>query len=855
MESSVQKNLCAGLLAHVDSGKTTLTEAMLYRSGALRRVGRVDHGDAFLDHHALERSRGITIFAKEARLTLPHTALTLLDTPGHVDFSAEMERTLAVLDYAVLIISGTAGVQSHTETLWRLLERYRIPTFLFINKMDQPGADRAALLDELQNKLNPGCMPPDADPETLALCSEGLMADYLARGALSDRAIAEAIAGRELFPCYFGSALRLEGIDPLLAGLDTLTVPPSYPDEFSAQVYKISTDEQGNCLTHLKVTGGSLKVRTALPGESGADGRGEKINQIRLYSGAKYQTAEEIPAGTVAAVTGLSRSYAGQGLGAAADTAPPLLEPVMSYCITLPEGCDPHTALARLRPLEQEDPQLHLLWDERRREIRVRLMGEIQQEILQSVAKERCGLEIGFSQGSILYRETIAAPVEGIGHYEPLRHYAEVHLLLEPLPRGAGVQLAADCRADQPEPNWQRLILGHLAEKTHLGVLTGSPITDIKITLIAGRAHPKHTEGGDFRQATYRAVRQGLRSAQSILLEPVCRFRLELPPEQLGRALNDLQRMEADFAPPETAAGTAVLTGTAALAALQEYPAEVIRYTHGRGRLLCEPAGYAPCRHAQEVIEAAGYDCDADTENPADSIFCSHGAGHPVRWDEVPQAAHLQTHILQEQDDPEPAVTARRSEAYRGSLLQDRELIRIFEMTYGPIKRRGPAALHTEKTAVPQKAAPAAPLPEGPEYLLVDGYNIIFAWEELKELAREDLDSARARLIQLLCNYQGYRRCELILVFDAYKVKGSPGTVERHHGISVVYTKEAETADMYIEKVTHHLAKEHRVRVATSDGLEQIIILGHGAVRVSARQFREEVRQVEAAIREILESM
>ena len=855
MESSVQKNLCAGLLAHVDSGKTTLTEAMLYRSGALRRAGRVDHGDAFLDHHALERSRGITIFAKEARLTLPHTALTLLDTPGHADFSAEMERTLAVLDYAVLIISGTAGVQSHTETLWRLLERYRIPTFLFINKMDQPGADRAALLDELQNKLNPGCMPPDADPETLALCSEGLMADYLARGALSDRAIAEAIAGRELFPCYFGSALRLEGIDPLLAGLDTLTVPPSYPDEFSAQVYKISTDEQGNCLTHLKVTGGSLKVRTALPGESGADGRGEKINQIRLYSGAKYQTAEEIPAGTVAAVTGLSRSYAGQGLGAAADTAPPLLEPVMSYCITLPEGCDPHTALARLRPLEQEDPQLHLLWDERRREIRVRLMGEIQQEILQSVAKERCGLEIGFSQGSILYRETIAAPVEGIGHYEPLRHYAEVHLLLEPLPRGAGVQIAADCRADQLEPNWQRLILSHLAEKTHLGVLTGSPITDIKITLIAGQAHPKHTEGGDFRQATYRAVLQGLRSAQSILLEPVCRFRLELPPEQLGRALNDLQRMEADFAPPETAAGTAVLTGTAALAALQEYPAEVIRYTHGRGRLLCEPAGYAPCRHAQEVIEAAGYDCDADTENPADSIFCSHGAGHPVRWDEVPQAAHLQTHILQEQDDPEPAVTARRSEAYRGSLLQDRELIRIFEMTYGPIKRRGPAALHTEKTAVPQKAAPAAPLPEGPEYLLVDGYNIIFAWEELKELAREDLDSARARLIQLLCNYQGYRRCELILVFDAYKVKGSPNTIKQHHGISVVYTKEAETADMYIEKVTHHLAKEHRVRVATSDGLEQIIILGHGAVRVSARQFQEEVRQVEAAIREILESM
>ena len=846
-----KKNITLGLVAHVDSGKTTLTEAMLVGAGALRQAGRVDHGDAFLDTHALERSRGITIFAKEARLTLPHTELTLLDTPGHADFGAEMERTLSVLDYALLIISGTDGVQAHTETLWRLLESYRLPVFIFINKMDRPGADRDEILQNLQQKLSPACLPADAEEETLALCNEGLMQEYLEGGTLTAERLAAAVARREWFPCFWGAALRQEGITGLLEGLDRLTLPPAYLPDFAARVYKISTDPQGNRLTHLKVTGGTLRVRMPLP-------NGEKITQIRLYNGAKYQTAEEIPAGTVAAVTGLTQTRAGEGLGAACEDTSPLLEPVISCRVVLPEGADPRTALAQLRQLAQEDPQLRPEWEEQKREIRVRLMGEIQREILQSVAMERFGLAIGFEEGSILYKETIAAPVEGIGHYEPLRHYAEVHLLMEPLPPGSGLQFACGCPTDRLDLNWQRLILTHLAEKTHKGVLTGAPITDMKITLIAGRAHPKHTEGGDFREATYRAVRQGLRMAKSILLEPQCRFTLTVPTEQLGRALNDLQQREAETEPPELLPETATLRGTAALSMLRDYPAEVVRYTHGRGHLTWEPDGYAPCRHPEAVIAACGYNCDADTENTADSVFCSHGAGHTVRWDEVPGMAHIVTDVLKPADAPdEPIVTRQRSEAYRGSLLQDKELMRIFEMTYGPIKRKNGEAMHTPRSAGSERIKPpkAVPLPEGPEYLLVDGYNIIFAWEELAELARTDLDAARHRLIQILCNYQGYRRCELILVFDAYKVKGNPGSIERQHGIHVVYTKEAETADMYIEKVTHTLAKEHRVRVATSDGLEQIIILGHGAVRVPARQFREEVEQVERAIREILESL
>ena len=846
-----RKNITLGLVAHVDSGKTTLTEAMLVGAGALRQAGRVDHGDAFLYTHALERSRGITIFAKEARLTLPHTELTLLDTPGHADFGAEMERTLSVLDYALLIISGTDGVQAHTETLWRLLERYRLPVFIFINKMDRPGADRDEILQNLQQKLSPACLPADAEEETLALCNEGLMQEYLEGGTLTAERLVAAVARREWFPCFLGAALRQEGITGLLEGLDRLTLPPAYLPDFAAWVYKISTDPQGNRLTHLKVTGGTLRVRMPLP-------NGEKITQIRLYNGAKYQTAEEIPAGTVAAVTGLTRTRAGEGLGAAREETPPLLEPVISCRVVLPEGADPRTALAQLRQLAQEDPQLRPEWEEQKREIRVRLMGEIQREILQSVAMERFGLAIGFEEGSILYKETIAAPVEGIGHYEQLRHYAEVDLLMEPLAPGSGLQFACGCPTDRLDLNWQRLILTHLAEKTHKGVLTGAPITDMKITLIAGRAHPKHTEGGDFREATYRAVRQGLRMAKSILLEPQCRFTLTVPTEQLGRALNDLQQREAETEPPELLPETATLRGTAALSMLRDYPAEVVRYTHGRGHLTWEPDGYAPCRHPEAVIAACGYNCDADTENTADSVFCSHGAGHTVRWDEVPGMAHIVTDVLKPADAPdEPIVTRQRSEAYRGSLLQDKELMRIFEMTYGPIKRKNGEAMHTPRSAGSERIKPpkAVPLPEGPEYLLVDGYNIIFAWEELAELARTDLDAARHRLIQILCNYQGYRRCELILVFDAYKVKGNPGSIERQHGIHVVYTKEAETADMYIEKVTHTLAKEHRVRVATSDGLEQIIILGHGAVRVPARQFREEVEQVERAIREILESL
>ena len=655
-----QKNITLGLVAHVDSGKTTLTEAMLVGAGALRQAGRVDHGDAFLDTHALERSRGITIFAKEARLTLPHTALTLLDTPGHADFGAEMERTLAVLDYAVLIISGTDGVQAHTETLWRLLERYRIPTFIFVNKMDQPGADRAHILEELQRKLSPACLPHDTDEEALALCDERLMAEYLESGTLTETNLAAALARREWFPCFWGAALRQEGIADLLEGLDRLTLAPAYLPDFAAKVYKISTDAQGSRLTHLKVTGGTLKVRMALPG-------GEKITQIRLYNGAKYQAAEEAPAGTIAAVTGLSQSYAGEGLGAEQERSSPLLEPVISCRVTLPEGTDPHTALTQLRQLEQEDPQLHLEWEEQKREIRVRLMGEIQREILQSVAMERFGLAIGFEEGSILYKETIAAPVEGIGHYEPLRHYAEVHLLMEPLPRGSGLRFESHCPTDKLDLNWQRLILTHLTEKTHKGVLTGAPITDMKITLIAGRAHQKHTEGGDFREATYRAVRQGLRMAESILLEPQCRFTLTVPAEQLGRAIHDIQQREAACEPPEMRLETATLRGTAALDALRDYPAEVLRYTRGRGRLSWEPDGYAPCRHPEEVIAACGYDCDADTANTADSVFCSRGAGHTVRWDEVPGMAHIQTNVLKADEEPEePAVTRQRSEAYRG---------------------------------------------------------------------------------------------------------------------------------------------------------------------------------------------
>ena len=852
------KRLVVGLLAHVDSGKTTLAEGLLYRAGVLRKLGRVDHRDAFLDTDAQERARGITIFAKQAALTLPaadgaeETELTLLDTPGHVDFSAEAERALQVLDYAVLVVSGTDGVQAHTETLWKLLARYRVPTFVFVNKMDLPGADVAVRLRELRGRFGDGCVDftAEPDPEALALCSEPLMEEVLADGAPQHDTLITAIARRQVFPCFFGAALRLDGLDRLLWGLQTLTrMPPVWP-EFGARVFKISQDDAGTRLSWLKVTGGELPVKAVLP-------NGEKADALRLYNGCKFRLVSTAYPGMVVAVAGPSATRPGQGLGAEADADAPLLEPVLNYRADCPDA-DPHTLLKALQTLEDEDPQLHVAWRDDLAEVHVQLMGEVQLEILHTLLDSRFGLKVTFSESGILYKETITTAVEGIGHYEPLRHYAEVHLLMEPLAPGSGLQFACGCPTDRLDLNWQRLILTHLAEKTHKGVLTGAPITDMKITLIAGRAHPKHTEGGDFREATYRAVRQGLRMAKSILLEPQCRFTLTVPTEQLGRALNDLQQREAETEPPELLPETATLRGTAALSMLRDYPAEVVRYTHGRGHLTWEPDGYAPCRHPEAVIAACGYNCDADTENTADSVFCSHGAGHTVRWDEVPGMAHIVTDVLKPADAPdEPIVTRQRSEAYRGSLLQDKELMRIFEMTYGPIKRKNGEAMHTPRSAGSERIKPpkAVPLPEGPEYLLVDGYNIIFAWEELAELARTDLDAARHRLIQILCNYQGYRRCELILVFDAYKVKGNPGSIERQHGIHVVYTKEAETADMYIEKVTHTLAKEHRVRVATSDGLEQIIILGHGAVRVPARQFREEVEQVERAIREILESL
>ncbi|MBQ5754430.1 MAG: TetM/TetW/TetO/TetS family tetracycline resistance ribosomal protection protein [Oscillospiraceae bacterium] len=849
------KHLCIGILAHVDAGKTTLSEGLLYRFGALRKLGRVDHGDTLLDSYALERDRGITIFSKQAILKSDDLTITLLDTPGHVDFSAEMERTLSVLDYAILVISGTDGVQSHTETLWRLLGRYNIPTFVFVNKMDLAGADREALLEELKSRLGEGCQDFGSPlGEEAALCDEALMEEYLESGELSTPALCSAVARRRVFPCFFGSALRLQGVDELIEGIRTYTRQPAWGAEFGARVFKIGEDAQKTRLTYVKITGGSLKVKTALKGQK-EDGTGweEKVNQIRLYSGPKFEMAEEVQAGQICALTGLSHTRPGQGLGKEDWSRPPMLEPVLTYRVELPAETDPHTAYAQLRQLEEEDPQLHVSWSETLRQIHIQLMGEVQLEILQSMIRERFGWQAGFGQGSILYKETIAREMEGVGHFEPLRHYAEVHLLLEPGKPGSGLVFAARCREDDLDKNWQRLILTHLAEKTHVGVLTGSPITDMKITLIAGKAHLKHTEGGDFRQATYRALRQGLKMTESVLLEPWYRFRLEAPAENIGRAMADLQRMGGEFDPPETAGENALLTGSAPVACLQGYQQEVIQYTRGRGRLSCVLEGYKPCHNAQEVINAIGYDSDADLENPADSVFCAHGAGHVVKWNEVREHMHIDIGWGRPAPAPEmPAAVRRQAAAYGASLAMDKELLAIFERTYGPVKRDPRKAFRParEERGWTGKASPA---PTGPEYLLVDGYNIIFAWDDLKKLAEESLDTARQRLIDILCNYQGFCRCEVILVFDAYKVKGNPGTVEKHHNISVVYTKEAETADMYIEKVTHKLSKDHRVRVATSDGLEQIIILGQGALRLSASAFKEEVDRAEKAIREYLE--
>ena len=854
---STRKQIVLGILAHVDSGKTTLSEAMLYRAGVTRRLGRVDHKDAFLDTDALEKARGITIFSKQALLTAGDTDITLLDTPGHVDFSTETERTLQVLDYAVLVVSGTDGVQSHTETLWRLLRRYRVPTFVFVNKMDLPGMERQELLAQLNRRLGEGFVDFGAEQadrdEALALCDENLMDRMLDAGQLQDADLIPAIARRHVFPCWFGAALKLEGVDALLDGLDRYTRPAPALEAFGAKVFKVSQDEQGARLTWLRVTGGELKVKAQLTGEADGELWAEKANQLRLYSGAKYTLTEAIGPGQVCAVTGLTKARPGEGLGAERDSDLPVLEPVLSYQVLLPEGADVHAALGKLHRLEEEEPQLHVVWNETLGEIRVQLMGEIQLEVLRSLLAERFGLEVEFGPGGILYKETITEPMEGVGHYEPLRHYAEVHLKLEPLPRGSGMQFAADCREEVLDKNWQRLVLTHLEEKQHLGVLTGSPLTDVKITLIAGRAHLKHTEGGDFRQATYRAVRQGLMMAKSQLLEPWYAFRLEVPAENIGRAMSDIQRMEGTFDPPESGEETAVLTGFAPVSTMRSYPMEVVSYTRGRGHLSLTLDGYRPCHNAQEVIAAIGYEPEHDLDNPADSVFCAHGAGFVVPWDQVRSHMHVDSGWGKStRPEQEAAVPQRRAMAYRATLEEDAELLKIFERTYGPIKRDPLAAFRpVQKRERPDFAAEQWEI--APEYLLVDGYNIIFAWDELNALSKESLDAARHKLMDILCNYQGFQKCVLILVFDAYRVPGSPGSIEQYHNIHVVYTKEAETADMFIERVTHEIGRNRRVRVATSDGMEQIIILGHGALRVSARMFHEEVQNVEKQIRALVQ--
>ncbi len=835
-----------GILAHVDSGKTTLSEAILYTVGEIRKLGRVDHKNAFLDTHALERERGITIFSKQAVLKLENTSITLLDTPGHVDFSTETERTLQVLDYAILVVSGTEGIQSHTETLWSLLERYNIPVFIYVNKMDISQNSRQELLCQIQQKLG-GVDFSDSSSEKffeeLAMCDECLMEEFLETGTISDERIREAVKNRKVFPCYFGSALKLDGIDDLLNGLNRFTMSKSKCNEFGAKVFKITEDEKGNRLTHMKITSGSLKVKSLIKTGDAE----EKINQIRIYSGTKFETLNEAEAGDVCAVTGILNSFPGQSLGIEKGSVKPFMEPVLLYKINIIDGTDVQTGLKKLKQLEQEDPGLNIVWNEQLKEIHAKIMGEIQIEILKSIVFERFGMEIEFTHGGIAYKETIASSVEGVGHFEPLRHYAEVHLLLEPGEPGTGVRIFTDCSEDKLSRNWQRLIVTHLYEKNHLGVLTGSPVTDIKITLIAGRAHLKHTEGGDFRQATYRAVRQGLMMAENVLLEPWYSFKIELPCENVGRAMTDLENMGAVINPPELIDDIALVSGSAPVSKMRTYHTEISSYTKGRGKLFCVPDGYRPCHNADEIIKSIGYDPENDVENTPDSVFCSHGAGFNVKWDEVRNYMHITTDTQKEETNE--AV----SRYIQSIAADDNELMHIFERTYGPIKRFKEQPQKPYRQQV-KKHISKKPVDKGDEYLLVDGYNIIFAWDELKKLAAENLDLARNRLINILCNYQGVKQCKLILVFDAYKVKGNDREVEKIHNISVVYTKEAETADMYIEKVTHELAKKNRVRVATSDGVEQIIILGGGALRVSADAFYEEVKVTEKAIADFLKN-
>ena len=855
-----------GILAHVDAGKTTLSESMLYLSGTVRKLGRVDHKDAFLDTYALERDRGITIFSKQAVFSLGNKKVNLLDTPGHVDFSAEMERTLQVLDYAVLVISGADGVQGHTETLWKLLKLYDIPTFIFINKMDQQGTDKVALLSELKERLDEGCIAFDQEEctetlEELAMTDEKVLDYFMEHESVRKEDICRLIKERRVFPCYFGSALKLEGVQELLYGFERYMEPYTGTEEFGAKVFKISRDDKGERLTFLKVTGGKLVVKMPV----NLVNKEEKVNQIRIYSGAKYETVSEVEAGGVCAVTGLVSSYIGQGFGVEKGTAAPFLEPVLTYQMILPDGADTTKVLRELKQLEEEEPLLNIVWNPALEEIHVQLMGEVQTEILKTMIAERFHLDVEFGTGKIVYKETIKNTVVGVGHYEPLRHYAEVHLKMEPLEAGSGLVFDADCSEDVLDRNWQRLILTHLQEREHPGVLTGSPITDMKITIVAGRAHLKHTEGGDFRQATYRAVRQGLKSAESILLEPWYSFVLEVPSDQVGRAMSDIGQMNGSFEGPEAEdkQGMVRLTGTAPASEMRDYQREVWAYTKGRGRITFTLKGYEPCHNAEEVIEQIGYDSERDIDNPTGSVFCAHGAGFLVKWDEVPEYMHIKEDFLSEECDEiseeEQTVTGNArfgNSSYSSGYGDDPELLAIMEREFGSKqKERDRYSGYRKQTVSAPMSRKTVIKDTEPkkEYLLVDGYNVIFAWEELNELAKASIDAARNKLMDILSNYQGFTGCTLILVFDAYKVKGSQGEVQKYHNIYVVYTKEAETADQYIEKTTHEIGRKYKVTVATSDALEQIIVMGQGAYRISARDFYEEVERTEKQIREINE--
>ena len=868
------EKLVVGILAHVDAGKTTLSEGILYLTGKIRKLGRVDHKDAYLDTYNLERERGITIFSKQAEFELGNKGITLLDTPGHVDFSAEMERTLQVLDYAILVINGADGVQGHTMTLWRLLARYQIPTFLFINKMDQDGTDKEKLLAELKKRLSDNCVDFTWEKsdlqsqflEDISVCDEELLEKYLETEEISTSDIRKVIKERKLFPCFFGSALKMTGVEEFLHGLEKYCETPVYPSEFGAKVFKIARDDQGNRLSYMKITGGTLKVKELLTDT-------EKADQIRIYSGAKFELAKEAPAGTICAVTGLSRTHPGQGFGIERESEMPVLEPVLNYRILLPEDCDIHQMLKKLKELEEEEPELHIVWNEQLGEIHAMLMGEVQIEILKHLIWERFHVAVEFGTGNIVYKETIAEPVEGVGHFEPLRHYAEVHLLLEPGEPGSGLQFFTACSEDVLARNWQRLILTHLEEKEHIGVLTGSPLTDVQITILTGRAHAKHTEGGDFRQATYRAVRQGLRKARNILLEPYYEFRLEVPAEMIGRAMADVQKMQGTFDAPEVEGETAILKGTAAVAQMRDYQKEVVSYTHGTGKLFCSLKGYAPCKNQDEVVQNIGYDPEADLENPTGSVFCAHGAGFVVPWDQVEAYMHLQSGVDMDELDSEswyedmesaqnPGTAVDNANisgnisgkngkfSYSGSYEEEEELQAIFERTFGPMKRDRTAfqkkTVHSSTPATRYRAGK----PRQEEYLLVDGYNIIFSWEELNELAKENIHAACDKLMDILSNYQGYRKCTLILVFDAYKVEGHVEEIITYHNIYVVYTKEAETADQYIEKTVHRIGRQYQVTVATSDGLEQVIIMGQGAHRISAQGLKKEIEDTEKTARE-----